>query len=162
MHTGSFDKEMSKCVSLCVSVSVSVCRCLALGGQGADVMSVCVCLMRCLASHAGRWAGAVASEPRGIKGLMCGGGWCPPSPRCLIQLQTLSREKKGPLENYLTICEATTVSVGVSLILCMALTSLSTSACRASMKTCLFARWSRHCCLKKREQVSPPEIKLSP
>ena len=45
VHTGSFDKEMSKCVSLCVSVSVSVCRCLALRGQGADVMcvSVCVC-----------------------------------------------------------------------------------------------------------------------
>ena len=84
MHTGSFDKEMSKCVSLCVSVSVclcvSVCRCLALGGQGADVMRVCVCLSVCvcvrvcvclmhrLASHASRWAGAVASEPGGSGG----------------------------------------------------------------------------------------------
>lgn len=44
VHTGSFDKEMSKCVSLCVSVSMSVCGCLALGGQGADVMCVCVYL----------------------------------------------------------------------------------------------------------------------
>lgn len=43
-HTGSFDREMSKCVSLCVSVSMSVCRCLAFRGQGADVMSVCVCV----------------------------------------------------------------------------------------------------------------------
>lgn len=42
VHTGSFDREMSKCVSLCVSVSMSVCRCLALRGQGADVISVCV------------------------------------------------------------------------------------------------------------------------
>lgn len=68
MHTGSFDKEMSKCVSLCVSVNVNVCRCLAFGGQGADVMSVRVCLMHCLASHAGCRAGAVASEPGGSGG----------------------------------------------------------------------------------------------
>lgn len=65
VHTGSFDREMSKCVS------VSVCYCLALGGQGADVISVYfVCLMHCLASHAGRWAGTVASEPGGSE------GWC--------------------------------------------------------------------------------------
>lgn len=38
---------------------------------------------------------------------------------------------RGPLENYLTICEATTVSVGVCLILCMALTSFRTSACKS-------------------------------
>lgn len=44
VHTGSFDKEMSKCVSLCVSVSMSVCRCLVLRGQGADVMRVCMCM----------------------------------------------------------------------------------------------------------------------
>jgi len=44
VHTGSFDKEMSKCVSPCVSVSVNVCRCLALEGQGADVMSVYLCV----------------------------------------------------------------------------------------------------------------------
>lgn len=41
VHTGSFDREMSKCVSLCGSVSMSVCRCLTLRGQGADVISVC-------------------------------------------------------------------------------------------------------------------------
>lgn len=41
-HTGSFYKEMSKCVSLHASVSVSVRLSLALRGHGADVMSVCV------------------------------------------------------------------------------------------------------------------------
>lgn len=50
VHTGSFDREMSKCVSLCVSVTICVCRCLALRGQRADVMGVrvrvhvCVCI----------------------------------------------------------------------------------------------------------------------
>lgn len=48
VHTGSFDREMSKCVSLRVSVTICVCRCLALRGQSADVMSVrtyvCACM----------------------------------------------------------------------------------------------------------------------
>lgn len=48
----------------------SVWRCLANGDQGADVMSVCVFLMHCLASRTGRCVGAVAPEPRGS------GGWC--------------------------------------------------------------------------------------
>lgn len=38
MHSGSFDKEMSKCVS------VSVCCCLAHTGQGAKVISVYLCV----------------------------------------------------------------------------------------------------------------------
>lgn len=44
MHTGSFDREMSKCVSLCVSVTICVRRGLALRGQRADVMSVRACV----------------------------------------------------------------------------------------------------------------------
>lgn len=56
MHTGSFDREMSKCVSLCVSVTICVRRCLAPRGQRADVMAVrvrvyacvCVCVYACV------------------------------------------------------------------------------------------------------------------
>lgn len=44
VHTGSFDREMSKCVSLCVSVTICVRRCLARRGQGADVMSARACV----------------------------------------------------------------------------------------------------------------------
>lgn len=66
---------------------------------------------------------------------------------------------KGPLENYLQSLKPLCVSAGVCLILCMPLTSLSTSACRASMKTCLFASRSWHCYLKNRELVSVPSKK---
>lgn len=99
MHTGSFDKEMSKCASLCVSVSVSVC--LAPGGQGADVMCVCVCDavfgQSCL--PLGRRCGPRAL---GIRGLMCVGGWAP-SPRGLSTDTEYRKERK---KKKLTTSEA--------------------------------------------------------
>lgn len=116
VHTGSFDREMSKCVRLCVSVSISVCRCLALGGQGADVMGVCVSARsHCLASHGSRRrASAAATELRGSEGCCVGVGRRPPSAHCVIRRRSrVAGGNKGQLENYLAACEATTVSVGV-------------------------------------------------
>lgn len=76
-------------------------------------------------------------------------GWMVPSITSLsaTTADTVDGGKKEPLD--LTICEAATVSVGACLILCMVLTSPSTSACKASMKTCLFACWRQHCCQKE-------------
>lgn len=76
VHTGSFDREMSKCVRLCVSVTICVCRCLALRGQRADVMSVRVCVRAYVMSfwdrHGSRWASDAATALRGWHGCSVG------------------------------------------------------------------------------------------
>lgn len=99
VHTGSFDREMSKCVSLCVSVSM--CRCLALGGQGADVISVYLCVGCAvwpvlLAAGLALWPQCPGDQRVDVW------GWMVSSITSLSDTSTHTKDRnKGPLENYL-------------------------------------------------------------
>lgn len=148
-HTGSFDKEMSKCVSLCVSVRV--CDAVWLT-ETRELMSwVCACFW-CTVWPVVLAAGlALWPQSPGDQGVDVW-GWMVSSITSLSHSTTDTEDGGGSQD--LTICEATTVSVGACSILRMALTSLCTSACRVSMKTYLFACWMLYCCLKKRASSS--------
>lgn len=156
-HTGSFDKEMSKCVSLCVSVRV--CDAVWLT-ETRELMSwVCVCVFDALFGQS-YWPLGWRCGPRaqGIRGLMCGGGWFPLSPHCLIQLQTLrmvggvkiSQSVKPPLSLWVPA-------------------RFYAWRWRLSARPRVEWAWKHICSLVgcsivvwRRELVPPPEIKLGP